>query len=191
MSRPHAGRHADISLRLARPEDDRAIRDVIYAAFQNHPHHAPGATPSEHLIAGQLRDAGILTLSLVAERGREIVGHLAVSPVEISGGDADRPGPKQSDPSVPGWYGLGPVAVAPRCQNCGIGSAMVRHGVDVLHQQQAAGLVVLGEPHFYHRFGFRAENCLTLPGIPPAYFMALPICGTLATGIVKYHPAFG
>lgn len=167
-----------VNLRLARPEDDAAIRNLIYAAFQNHPHHAPGALPSEHLLVDQLRADGALTLSLVAERNGTPVGHLAVSPVQISDGSEN-------------WFGLGPVAVAPRHQRLGIGSALIRYGLDLLRQQAAAGLAVLGEPHFYERFGFRVRPGLILPGIPPAYFMALPLAGNPASGTVTYHPAFG
>lgn len=176
-------RPSDLELRPARPADDQAIRDLTYAAFQNHPHHRAGAAPSEHLIMGQLRDAGALTLSLVAERGGRVVGHLAVSPVEICAA-------KDQGNSV-NWFGLGPVAVSPRCQRLGIGSALIRCAIECLRQKKASGLVVLGEPQFYHRFGFRAEAQLSLPGIPPAYFMTLPIGGPLPRGTVRYHPAFG
>ena len=166
-----------LNLRLARPEDNAAIRNLIYAAFQNHPHHAPGALPSEHLMVDRLRADGALTLSLAAERNGTPVGHLAVSPVRIGDGTAN-------------WFGLGPVAVAPRHQRLGIGSALVRHCLQVLRQQGAAGLVVLGEPHFYERFGFRQYPQLVLPGIPAVYFMAMPLGGSLASGAVTYHPAF-
>lgn len=169
--------HPGLTLRPARSEDDATIRDLVYAAFQNHPHHAPGALPSEHLIADRLRAHGALTLSLVAARNGALAGHLAISPVTISDGSRN-------------WLGLGPVAVAPRHQRLGIGSALVRHGLRMLRQQQAAGLVVLGEPRFYERFGFRAHADLVLPGIPAAYFMALPLGGSLPAGTVSYHPAF-
>jgi len=167
-----------LTLRPMRPEDDVAIRNLIYAAFQNHPHHAPGALPSEHLMVDRLRADGALTLSLAAERNGTPVGHLAVSPVWISDGTAN-------------WFGLGPVAVAPRHQRRGIGSALVRYGLRMLRQQGAAGLVVLGEPHFYERFGFRHDPQLVLPGIPAAYFMALPLREGIAAGTVAFHPAFG
>lgn len=164
-------------LRPARPAEDAAIRGLIYAAFQNHPHHVPGALPSEHLIVEQLRRDGALTLSLVADQTGTLMGHLAVSPVAIAGGAAN-------------WFGLGPVAVAPRYQRRGIGTALVRHGIAVLYGMGAGGLTVLGEPHFYQRFGFRADPRLVLPGIPAAYFMALPLCDELTAGTVTYHPAF-
>ncbi|HWU00502.1 MAG TPA: N-acetyltransferase [Terriglobales bacterium] len=167
-----------VNLRHACPDDDAAIRNLIYAAFQNHPHHAPGALQSEHLLVDQLRADGALTLSLVAERNGAVVGHLAVSPVQISDGSKN-------------WFGLGPVAVAPRHQRRGIGSALVRYGLEMLRQEKAAGLVVLGEPRFYQRFGFRADASLVLPKIPAIYFMALPLNGSLAVGTVGYHPAFG
>jgi putative acetyltransferase len=167
-----------VNLRLARSTDEAAIRDLIYAAFQNHPHHAPGVLPSEHLLVDRLRADGMLTLSLVAESSDRVVGHLAVSPVRISSG-------------VAGWFGLGPVAVAPRHQRRGIGSALIHHGLLLLREQAAAGIVVFGDPKLYRRFGFRNQPALVLPGFPASYFMALPLAAAVAAGTVNYHPAFG
>jgi len=166
-----------IEIRAAQPSDRMAIRDLVYAAFQNHPHHAPGALPSEHLIVERLEADGALTLSLVAVAHGHVVGHLAVSPVTVAGQACN-------------WFGIGPVAVTPRQQRRGIGSRLVRHAIELLRARKAAGITVLGEPAYYQRFGFRAEPGLVLPGLPPQYFMALLLAGPMATGAVQYHPAF-
>lgn len=95
---------------IVRPEQARdvpAIRALLYAAFENHPHHAPGSPPTEHLIVDGLRAAGALTLSLVAEEGGQVIGHIAFSPVLVSQAACD-------------WYGLGPVAVLPGMQLQGV-----------------------------------------------------------------------
>ena len=89
-----------VTLRAEVPDDREAIREVVYAAFLNETHRQPGAPPTEHLIIDALREAGALTISLVAEQEGRVVGHIAFSPVRIDGVSA-------------GWYGLGPIAVEP------------------------------------------------------------------------------
>lgn len=106
-----------------------------------------------------------------------MVGHVAVSPVSISDG---------SD----GWYGLGPIAVAPQCQAQGVGSKLMRQALVELRGSGAAGCVVLGDPGFYRRFGFKAEPALVLPEVPPEYFQAILFRDVMPAGIVSYHEAF-
>lgn len=48
--------------------DKKTISNIHYTAFKNHPQHAPGAEPTEHLIVERLRAANAMTLSLVAEK---------------------------------------------------------------------------------------------------------------------------
>lgn len=159
-----------------RPEtahDRDAIDRITRAAFLNHPH----SDQTEHLIIARLRAAGALTLSLVAEQEGQVVGHAAFSPVTWSDGST-------------GWYGLGPVAVAPHCQGRGIGAALVQQGLDTLRAQGAAGCVVLGDPAYYGRFGFAHRADCALPGVPAPYFQVLAFGNTTASGEVAYHAAF-
>jgi putative acetyltransferase len=116
----------------------------------------------------------------VADADGEAVGHVAISPVTISDGARD-------------WYGLGPVSVLPRCQGRGIGSRLVREALVQLRVIGGRGCVVLGEPAYYARFGFRAEPRLVLPDVPPAYSQALAFdaAGPMPVGTVSYHAAFG
>lgn len=124
-----------------------------------------------------LRAAGALAVSLVAEQDQEVVGHVACSPVTISDGARH-------------WYGLGPLAVDPAHQSRGIGAALVRAGLAQLRIVSAAGCVVLGDPAYYGRFGFKAVPGLVYPGPPPEYFMALVFAGPVPQGEVSYHAAF-
>jgi len=164
-----------------RPEtksDINAITALTYAAFENHPHHEPGAKPTEHLIVNNLRDSGALTLSLVAEDETGIVGHIAFSPVSIAGVAST-------------WYGLGPVSVTPRLQGKGIGGQLIKTGLQMLTAQEAGGIVLLGEPEYYHRFGFKTHSNLTLADVPAEYFLIQPLVDTeIPVGEVTYHPAF-
>ncbi|MBW8285268.1 MAG: GNAT family N-acetyltransferase, partial [Rhizobium sp.] len=100
----------------------RAIVVPTAAAFAGHP-HSDGSEPQ---IIERLRRLGKLTLSLVAEDDGKIVGHVAFSPVTLSGGEG-------------GWYGLGPISVAPGRQRGGIGSTLIKTGLAKLEAQGASG----------------------------------------------------
>jgi putative acetyltransferase len=161
-----------IRIREEQAADAAAIDPVIAAAFKKHPR----SDQRESLIVRALRDAGALTIALVAEEDHTIVGHVAFSPVEIAGAQ--------------GWHALGPLAVAPVRQNAGIGSALVRAGLDELRAKRARGSVVVGEPGFYTRFGFAREPGLTCAGVPDEYVLALAFAENAACGRVVHHPAF-
>ncbi|MUJ37900.1 GNAT family N-acetyltransferase [Aliivibrio fischeri] len=168
----------DMKFRIEKESDHKAIEDVTYKAFENHPHHAPGAKPTEHKIIERLRENNALTLSLVAEKGDSIIGHIAFSPVLINGKDSK-------------WYGLGPVSVLPEHQSEGIGSRLICLGLEQLIEQGAEGAVLLGEPEYYQRFGFKSDEKLILEGVPAEYFLSLPLKEIeMPQGEVNYHPAF-
>ncbi len=168
-----AGQAVTVTLRPESDGDADAIADITRRAFDEVP-HSDGSEPD---IIDRLRRAEALTLSLVAVEGDDILGHVAISPVDWEGGT--------------GWFGLGPVSVDPARQSTGIGSALIRHALDQLEAKGAAGCVVLGDPAYYTRFGFVADPHWTYPGPPPEYFMARPFRPSGGTGIVRYHPAFG
>lgn len=153
--------------------DLAAIEAVTVAAFRQAEH----TSHTEQYIVAALRAAEQLTVSLVAEDAGVIVGHVAISPVTISDG-AD------------GWYGLGPISVAPERQGQGLGARLMEAALSRLRELGATGCVLLGDPAFYGRFGFRAEPGLVLPEVPPEYFQALCFRGVLPAGTVSYHAAF-
>ena len=160
---------------LIRPEtaaDHDAIRALTTAAFAGAPH----ASGTEAAIIDALRAARALALSLVADAGG-VVGHVAFSPATIEGRDC-------------GWFGLGPVSVAPDRQRRGIGAALIRAGLAGLAASGAKGCVVLGDPGYYSRIGFATDPALTLPDGPPDYFQRLVLTGTLPRGTVAFHPGF-
>lgn len=133
---------------------------------------------SEQAIVEALRDADALTLSLIAVDGPFVVGHVAASPVTISDG-------------TQGWVSLGPVSVEPKFQGRGIGSALVSRALDQLRESGVGGVVALGEPEFYRKFGFTQGERLVHPGFPAENFFARPIRDSrMPTGEVSYHPAF-
>jgi len=156
-----------------RPQDVAAIHALTQTAFKD----ARYSSQTEARIVDALRDAGALTLSLVAIEDGEIIGHVAFSPVRING----RPG---------GWYGLGPVSVWPDRQRGGVGSAIIRDGLDRLRAMGAEGCVLLGDPAYYGRFGFASDPGLRYGDVPAGYFQGLAFAGGLPTGEVTYHPGF-
>ena len=160
-------------IRMEQNQDIPAIRCLIQVAFQDALH----TSHTEHLIVEALRHAHVLTISLVAEVEGRIIGHVAASPVSISNGATD-------------WYGLGPVSVLPGMQRQGVGSRLIETVLAQLRKKSAAGCVVLGEPEYYQRFGFKAESSLVLAGVPSEYFMALSFNKDVPSGNVVYHAAF-
>jgi putative acetyltransferase len=161
-------------LRPEMPSDAAAIAALTTAAFL----HAPHAAHTEAFIVNALRRAGAMSVSLVAEQGGELVGHVATSPALVSDG-------------TPGWRGLGPISVLPEHQGEGIGSALMQAALQALCDQGAAGCMLVGDPGYYRRFGFRNQPQLVYPGVPPEVFMVLPFTDTLPQGTVTFHEAFG
>lgn len=161
---------------LIRPEgpaDEPAIDLVIESAFAalSHAHHTEAA------IVRALRADGDLSLSLVAEGGAAVVGHIAFSPIQL-------------DSQNGRWHGLGPLAVRPDLQAQGIGSSLVSRGLAELCLQGAAGCVVLGDPGFYSRFGFVSDGTLRYGDLPVRLIQRLVFDGTAPSGEVHYAPAF-
>jgi putative acetyltransferase len=159
-----------------RPES-RGDEDVIGAVTERAFAGQPYSEQTEHLIVARLRAAGALTISLVAESDGEIVGHIAFSPVQLAGGEK-------------AWYGLGPVSVRPDRQGEGIGTKLIRAGLERLREAGGNGCVVVGSPEFYPRFGFKHHAGVTYPDLPPQYLMILTLRGDAPSGMVAFHPAF-
>ena len=162
-----------VSIRKEQPGDVKSIHEVTVAAFLEAPH----TDHTEQFVVKALREAGALSISLVAEVDGRVVGHVALSPVTISDGTDN-------------WYGLGPISVIPDKQGKGIGSKLMDAAILELKNIKAKGCVLLGDPSYYHRFGFKPREGLALPDVPPEYFQALVFQGDLPQGIVTYHESF-
>lgn len=121
-------------VRTEQPEDITAIHAVNAAAF--------GRAVEANLVDA-LRAHGHLALSLVAERGGEVVGHIAFSPATIASPEGD-------------WaaLALGPLAVLPAHQRSGVGSALVRAGLAACLALGHDVVFLLGHATYYPRFGF-------------------------------------
>jgi len=162
-------------IRAEEERDQAAVHAVITAAFE---------TPAEANLVAALRQQAQPVISLVAEEDQAIVGHILFSPVLL----AEHP-----DLSI---MGLAPVAVAPNRQRKGIGSALVRAGLEQCKQLGFGAVAVLGHPGYYPRFGFVPSSSFGIRceyKVPAEVFMVMELQpGYLcdASGVIKYHSAF-
>jgi putative acetyltransferase len=161
----------EIQLRSEQPADIDAIRRLNEAAFP---------TPAEARLVDLLREAGRLTLSVVATTEGQIVGHVAFSPITLDGKEFG--------------LGLAPLAVDAAYRRHGIGAAIVEHALANCREMGTPLVVVLGEPHYYSRFGFEpaSRHCLVDEYGGGDAFQALWLDPTqlCPSGTVKYAPEF-
>ena len=124
-------------------------------------------------------------ISLVATWEGEVVGHIFFSPVSIGEGD-----------STTLALGLGPMAVDPDFQRRGVGSALVRAGLEACRRAGHKIVVVIGHPNFYPRFGFVSARRRGLGceyAVPDEVFMVAelePNALAGVSGMVRYLPEF-
>lgn len=163
----------EVIIRKEANSDVEAIFELTKAAFENHPY----SHNTEQFIVNALRAANALTVSLVAEVEGKVVGHIAFSPVTVSDGSND-------------WYGIGPVSVAPELQKQGIGKSLINEGLSLLKALGAQGCVLVGDPGYYERFGFRNLPHLVYEGVPQEYFLALAFHENNSLGSVTFHEGF-
>jgi putative acetyltransferase len=160
-------------IRPERPEDADAIHDLTVRAFAP----MPFSSGTEAPIIRALREAGDLTLSLVAEIDGAIAGHVAFSPVTVDGDHA-------------GLFGLGPVSVAPEKQRQGIGRALIEKGLEILQQKDAAGCSLIGNPAIYGRMGFKSDGALKYGTLDVKLVQYLVFRGAVPRGELRFAPAF-
>jgi putative acetyltransferase len=164
-------------VREERVEDAGAVRRVNELAF---------GRDLEANLVDALRSNGGVTLSLVAVDEGDVVGHVLFSPVVVRSNDGTFEG-----------LGLGPMAVHPDVQRRGIGSKLIRTGLERLRDAGHEVVVVLGHAEYYPRFGFHRASEVGIRwehDAPDEAFMVLELRpGSLRgrTGIVSYRPELG
>ncbi|MFE6255418.1 GNAT family N-acetyltransferase [Agromyces sp. NPDC057865] len=160
-------------IRPEQPGDEDAIHELTLAAFEP----MPFSDGTEAPIVRSLRGDGDLTISLVAEEDGVIIGHVAFSPVSIDGA---------SD----GWFGLGPVSVAPDRQRRGIGSALIGIGLQQLRDEGALGCALIGNPAVYRGMGFESDGLLTYRSLDVAFVQRIVFRGPAPRGRLRFAAAF-
>jgi putative acetyltransferase len=164
-------------IRLERAADAEAVRVVHEAAFAN---------PGVARIVADTRptDRYVPELSLVAEHGGSVVGHVLLSYADL-----------QRDSDIVCVLVLGPIGVLPEHQNRGTGSALVRAGLQAAEARGEPLVALLGSPVYYSRFGFVLGSELGIsapPGDPPEHFQAVPLRNhdPDIRGTLFWHAAF-
>jgi putative acetyltransferase len=164
-----------VTVREEAPEDWGAIRAVHRQAF---------GSEDEARLVDALRAGGHVRLSLVAEDGGRVIGHVLFSDL-----------PVQTPQGTVAALALAPLAVVPPRQRQGVGSLLVRAGLRACAERGHRIVVVLGHSGYYPRFGFSAALArpLKAPFSGEHWMAAELVPGALAgvSGEVRYSPPFG
>jgi putative acetyltransferase len=161
--------------RAEAPADHDAVHAINLEAFGG---------PAEARLVERLRREAKPVISLVAEEGGAIRGHILFSPVVLQGHPRLR------------IMGLAPMAVASGHQRKGVGSALVAAGLAECRRLEYGAVVVLGHANYYPLFGFFPASRAGISceyEVPDEAFMLVELqAGYLrgASGKVKYHRAF-
>lgn len=159
--------------------DFDAIDAVHIAAFASTPFGHQG----EAALVRAIHADGDALVSLVAELDGRIAGHALFSRMEVT-----------ADGVTLRSAALAPVGVVPACHSTGIGSALIREGLERLRDLGVQISFVLGHPDYYPRFGYSAHDALPFasPYAGP-HFMAVRLDQALrrpSAGVAEYPPAF-
>ena len=160
-----------ITIRNEEPKDIDQVRAIVCAAFP---------TEAESKLVDALRANGTAIISLVAVNDAEVLGHIMFSPVTTA------------PPTNAKGIGLAQVAVRPDMQSQGIGSQLIREGLRLCRDLDFDYCVVLGNPKYYGRFGFKRA---IEAGIRNEYgedeaFMCISFTDCAVTGLAQYAPEF-
>lgn len=157
-----------LKIRPLRDDDNVDLSVLVVSAF---------GQPNEWRLIEALRKSGDVAFELVAEEESGLVGYICLSRFR----------------APEGWMILGPLCVRPARQGIGIGRELVRYGLDQARQRHARAVVVVGDPDYYHRFGFVFEGPAKLLTPYPSRFTGLyPIAPqtAMAQTVLEYPPAF-
>ena len=154
--------------------DFETIRSVTEQAFRN----VSYASGDEQDIIERLRASGALSVSLVAAVGREIIGHIALSPSSSTDNSQE-------------WLALGPVSVLPEYQRKGVGSALIQRALAEIKDQGVTGCILIGDPAYYRRFGFELAPKFSPKPEYASVFMINKFSDEDPGGALSFHQAFG
>jgi putative acetyltransferase len=161
-------------IRAERPGDVPAVREVNRLAF---------GRGDEARLVDDLRSGTYARISLVASREDKIIGHAMFSALSI-----------ETEYGSVEALALAPVAVVPKAQRQGVGSALIREGLQRCGDLGHSIVIVLGEPDYYSRFGFSSTLTRKLRSqYSGEAFMALELTPRALNdveGDVRYSPPF-
>ncbi|MBA2853708.1 putative N-acetyltransferase YhbS [Methanococcus maripaludis] len=137
----------DITIRLEDKSDFKTVENITREAFWDV--YQPGC--EEHLVLHKLRktDVFIKELDFVALEDETIVGHIVYSIADVI---------NKNDEKFK-ILCMGPISVLPNYQGKGIGTLLMNHSIKVARKLKYLGIIIFGNPNYYHRFGFKnAKN---------------------------------
>ncbi|NLW78456.1 MAG: N-acetyltransferase [Ruminococcaceae bacterium] len=163
-----------VTIRLETPQDHRAVEHLTREAFWNL--HMPGC--NEHLLAHKLRTCAAFEprLDFVAEQDGRVIGNIMYSKSRVA-----RTGQPDFETLT-----FGPLSVLPAFHGRGVGAALVRHSLAEAAALGHKAVIIFGDPHYYHRFGFASAESFgiaTRDGANFDPFMALELQPGALAGI--------
>ncbi len=173
----------NVNIRQEEKSDYQDVFDLINEAFSQEKF----SDQSEQFLVERLRnsDAFIPELSLVAEKGNEIVGHIMLSKIQI-----------ENEFNSYDSLALAPVSVMPRYQKMGIGALLIKRSHEIARELGYKSIILIGHAKYYPRFGYKPakEFKINLPfDAPDENCMAIELVEDGlkgVNGIVEYPPEF-
>lgn len=166
-----------MNIRTETPADYSSVREINDLSF--------GGPAEGQLVAGLRQLPG--TISLVAEEHNQLIGHIMFS----LGSVLDEISGEHAEVTI-----LAPMAVLPSHQRQGVGSMLVRGGLQACREAGHQLIVVLGHPWYYPLFGFTPASRVGIRYPQPVrdeVFMALeltPGAADLAQGVLQLPEPF-
>ena len=167
----------EIKIREERPGDEGAIAVVNRSAFG-------GEDEAQLVVSLRTSPNFVPELSLVAEVGGRVSGHILLFRVQL-----ERQHGEPED-----LLALAPMAVVPSQSHRGIGSMLIEEAVKRAQTLKYRGIVVVGHPDYYRRFGFTPAiahdvHC-ELPVPEESITVRELVAGALQGGVVRYPAEF-
>lgn len=169
-----------MNIRMETNEDFAQVYEVNYEAFGN--------SDDEAKLVERIRasEGFVPELSLVAEVGGSIVGHVLVSKALVVGSEA------RHEVLV-----LAPIAVRPSCQKQGVGTKLITEAQQRSKELGASLILLIGHPGYYPKFGFKPARAFGIDllqfEVPDEVFMVYEVTGgslEAVKGELVYPAAF-
>ena len=162
----------NIIIQIELSEHYLAVHEILITCFKS---------DAESKLVAALRNNDKAILSLVAVQNGEVVGHVMFTPVTTS------------PPSTAKGLGLAPLAVKPEYQKQGIGAKLVEEGLRMCAELEYDYVVLLGNPKYYQRFGFKKASDFGMQneyGVDEPFMVIKLTSCDLQNGLIKYCPEF-